>query len=115
MNRHERRAAIKRGDVIFIDYGNLLERDQNYGLSVVCYVCATPHNASGLARITDKSGLEHVALCQSCLQSARDDGVTKERVYRKFLNAPDLEISEGGVATTEQVMALAEKQGVTAH
>jgi hypothetical protein len=31
------------------------------------------------------------------------------------LNAPELEISEGGEATTEQILALAEKQDATEH
>jgi len=34
---------------------------------------------------------------------------------RKFLNAPDLKVSEGGTATTEQIAALAAKQDTTEH
>jgi hypothetical protein len=95
---------------VFIDCGYLSKRDPNYGIPVECYVCATPHKAFGLARIEDKSGTTYVPLCQPCLQA--DD--TKP-IARKYLAAPDLEISEGGDATTEQVFALVEKQDVTEH
>ncbi|QIG97523.1 hypothetical protein [Bradyrhizobium sp. 6(2017)] len=111
MNRRDRRAARKRGDMILIDYGHLLERDQNYGLSVACYVCATAHKASGIARIEDKRSSTIVPLCEAC-PTSDDRG---NDVARKYLNAPDLEISEGGEATTEQVLAMAERQHGTAH
>jgi hypothetical protein len=109
MNRHDRRAARKRGETIFIDYGCLLERDQNYGLPVECYVCATAHKASGIARIDDKQSTTIVPLCEACLACRGND------VARKYLNAPDLEISEGGEATTEQVLAMAERRHATEH
>jgi hypothetical protein len=110
MNRRARRGA-KKGDAIFVDWGHLSERDQNYGLPVICYVCGAPHKAFGLARITEKSGTTHVPLCEPCLAST-DRG---NAVIRKFWNVRDLEISEGGEATTEQVMALTEKQDETEH
>jgi hypothetical protein len=110
MNRHERRALAKR-NVTFVDYGHLSERDQNYGLPVECYVCGFPHHALGLARITDSQETIHVPLCEPCLGS--DDRANT--VIRKFLNAPDLEISEGGEATTEQVLAVADKRDATEH
>lgn len=89
-----------------VDYAHILESDQKF---YVCYVCATPHKAFGLARIYDTSGtIDTVPLCEPCLA---DD----ECVLRKFLNAPDLEIIDGGEATTEQVLALVEKQDVAEH
>ena len=48
MNRSERRAAAKKGDVIYASYGHLLEHDQNYGLPVECYVCGAVHNGRGI-------------------------------------------------------------------
>jgi hypothetical protein len=110
MNRHERRAA-KKGNVTFIEYGHLLARDQNFGLPVTCYVCATPHKALGLARIQHKQTITNVPLCESRLGA----GDRYNAVFRKFLNAPELEIIEGGEATTEQVLAAAEKQEATEH
>jgi hypothetical protein len=94
------------------DYGHLLKGDPNYGLPVVCYVCATPHKAFGLARIQDKSGTTHIPLCEPCVSDPTNTG---KSVARKYLNAPELEISEGGEATTEQILALAEKQDATEH
>jgi len=108
-NRHERRAARKKG-VIFVDYGHLDQRDPNYGSPVQCYVCGVLHNASGVARI-EGSSIVHVALCELCLAS--DPG--GNGVLRKFLNAPGLEIEEGGEATTEQVFAMADKSDATEH
>ena len=99
------------GTTLFVDRGHLLERDKNFGRSVACYVCATPHKALGLARILDDHSTTHVPLCEPCLASDR----TPDAVARKFLNAPGLEISEGGEATTEQVLAVAEKTEATEH
>ncbi len=107
----KRRGDVKRGDATYVAYGHLQERDQNYGLSVNCYVCGAPHKAFGVARIRDKSGTIHVPLCEACLHS----DLHEQAIMRKFWNAPNLEISEGGEATTEQVMAAAEKQDKTEH
>lgn len=106
-NRHERRAALKR-EAIFVDVGRLQQRDPNYGLPVDCYVCGTTHAASGLARIQDKRSTTHVPLCDACF--GKD-----AQLMRKFLNAPDLKVSEGGTATTEQIASLAAKQDTTEH
>jgi hypothetical protein len=104
MNRHEKRAEKKLNrNLIFIDHGRLLERDQNYGQPVVCYVCGTSHRADGLARIRSRQETVDVPLCARCW----DDS---DAVGRKFLNAPQMKIIKGGDATTEQVLALAEKQ-----
>jgi hypothetical protein len=101
----------------FVDYGRLLERDPNYGLPVNCYVCDAPHKALGFARIQDKSGTTHVPLCERCFRAVEDTrgSHTQHTILRKFFNAPDLEISEGGEATTEQLLALAEKKDKTEH
>lgn len=112
-NRHERRAAKKRnphqaGDGILIERGHLLERDPNYGLPVNCYICDTPHKARGLARIQDKSGTTHVPLCEPC----RHDPDAPVAIIWRFSHVI---VSEGGEATHEQILALAEKQGATAH
>jgi hypothetical protein len=38
-----------------------------------------------------------------------------DAVLRKYWNVPSLEISEGGEATTEQIVAMAGKQDETEH
>ena len=67
-NRHQRRRALKQG-VVFIDYGRLLPADRNHGVAVRCYVCETPHAASGLARIEARRSTLDVPLCETCLAS----------------------------------------------
>ena len=109
MNRSERRAAAKKGDVIYASYGHLLEHDQNYGLPVECYVCGAVHNGRGICRIEHKRSTTDVPLCEACLAHWGDD------VVRKFLNAPDLAVIEGGEATPEQINALADQQNPTEH
>jgi hypothetical protein len=52
MNRYDRR-RMKRGGLVNISIGVLLECDLNYGTSVTCYVCGTPHLARGVASIED--------------------------------------------------------------
>lgn len=94
---------------VFIDCGRLLKPDPNYGLPVICYACGAPHSACGLARISDQFGLyTHVPLCESCLEK----GDTRPIVQKLW---PDLEITEGGEATREQVLALVEKQDAKEH
>lgn len=97
----------KPGDVITVDYGMLSKQDENYGQPVSCYVCDSPHKALAVARIEDKSTIAYAPLCECCCL------VKSDVILRKYFNAPDLEISEGGEATTEQVLALVEKQGAT--
>ena len=107
MNRKERRAAFKRG-AIFVDRGHLQPRDPNYGLPVKCYVCGADHKAYGLTRVEDKRSILDAPLCDVCLAGDPHD----HQIIRKFLNAPDLNVSE---VTTEQLTALAEKQSKTEH
>lgn len=111
MNRRERRAAAKKGDVITIGYGRIQERDQTYQMPVECYLCGTTHKAANIARIEDKRSITHVPLCEACLAS---DGLG-DAVFRKWCDAPDVVIHEGGEATIEQVNALADKQRTTEH
>ena len=113
MNRRERRKAKKYrvGDVVLIAYGLLDGRDPNYGLPVNCYVCAAPHKALGVARIDRDQSITDVLICDDCLQA--DGG--RNAVARKFMNAPDLTINEGGAVTTEQLKALASRQDATRH
>jgi hypothetical protein len=108
-NRHQRHAARKRG-VIVTDFGHLDPRNRNYGLPVNCYVCGAAHKAFGLARIQGQSTID-VPLCEACLESDERGN----DVIRKYLNAPDLKINEGGEATTEQLIAMADKQDTTEH
>lgn len=92
------------GTAIFADVGYLSERDLNYGLPVNCYVCGTAHKAFGLVRIKDDRSTIVVPLCEACCAPDKMDAIV-----RIFLNAPDLEIRKGGEATTEQLLAMAEK------
>jgi hypothetical protein len=109
MTGKERRGRAN--SAIFIDCGRLLKPDPNYGLPVICYVCDAPHSAFGLAQISNGSEvLAHVPLCEACLE-----GRDTHPIIRKFWNTPDLEISEGSEATTEQLLALAEKQDEVEH
>lgn len=106
-NRRERRAR-KKGNVTVVDLGQLLAQDANHGLPFDCYVCGKRHAGLGLARIRDKSRTTTVPLCETCLADS-------DAVYRKYLNAPDVKIKEGGEITTEQLGALIEKQKKTEH
>jgi hypothetical protein len=106
MNRRERRTAKKHGTTI-IDFGRLVTPDD--ALPVDCYICATPHKASGVARIQERQSITYVPLCDQCFTDSGD------AVVRKYMNAPDLKIHEGGEATTAQLSALADKQDATEH
>ena len=109
MSRKERRAARKLG-AIFVDSGCLQARDPNYGLPVECYVCGAAHKALGVASIEGRLPTTHVPLCDAGLA-----GDSEERIIRKLYNTPDLEISDGGEVTMEQLTALADKQAMTEH
>jgi hypothetical protein len=117
MNRQQRRAAKKgksfrRGDVVQISYSNLMEGHPNLGLPVNCYICGTSHKALGLAFIQARQGDEYVPLCEPCLTS----GDKQDAVARRYMNADDLVLKEGGKVTTEQIEAISEKlRGVVEH
>lgn len=108
MNRHERRKArkLRIGEAIFIDHGTMDKRDRNFGTRVICYVCDARHLALNFARIRTQTDTTDVPLCPACFAS---NDMTND-VLRKFLNAPDMTIEEGGKATLEQIDALAERQ-----
>ena len=73
---------------------------------------ARTHATSGVARIhiPDNQFTTHVPLCDVCFAGDAD-----ALVMRKFLNMPDLKISEGGKVTTEQLDALADRQDTMEH
>ena len=109
-NRQQRRAAkkAKPSRVVFIDYEYLLEKHKDYGEPVVCYVCAAPHRAFGFARVRRGARQQDLPLCARCLAD-------EDAVARKVLNAPLLEIRDGGELSDEQVVALAQKHDATEH
>jgi hypothetical protein len=114
MNRHHRRAAAKQWrerEVVLIEYGHLPEHDPNYGRTVECYVCATPHIAHSLARIERGESTTDVPLCESC----RASGNSHHAVLRKFCDAPDLKIAEGSGITEDQITAWTEGGDATEH
>jgi hypothetical protein len=116
MNRHERRAANKRGlgTVIEIDYGRFIARDPNAELPVVeCYACGTPHKAAGFGRIRDGKSMTDVSLCEPCLVSDEQSNA----VLRKYMGTPKLEVRDGGNAMPEQIEAISLKlkHGVSEH
>lgn len=95
---------------VLAHYGRLHERDPNRGIVLHCYVCGTPHKAFGIVRIEDGRRTTDRPLCEACLE-AKDGGA----VIRKYWNAPDLEVEEGGKVTTEQIQAMVEKPDKTEH
>jgi hypothetical protein len=98
------------GELILISYGKLLPEYQNRGLPVSCYICDAAHKASGLARIEDRHATFHVPLCDACLAS-RDGNA----VLRKYWRAPDLKVTEGGKATTKELLAMTAMPDATEH
>ena len=92
MNNRERRAAKR---TLTIGLGHLMEADPNCGLPVHCYACGVGYSAHALARITDGEKVTHFPLCEPCFVSPATD----ELMARKYLEDPDLEITEGGETT----------------
>ena len=88
--------------MIFVSQGFLHKSDPNYGEPVNCYGCGAPHSARGISRIEDKAGTLDVPTCEQCLEDSA-------RIMRRYWEAPDLVIEEGGTATTEQLLAISEK------
>jgi len=101
MNRHKRRRAAKLGDIVKIKLGRV-EFDIKPGDDVsrdICFVCRKPATAWPYPR---KGGLAHgladingsiVLLCEDCF-TAEEQG--SGALIRKYWNAPDLKILEGG-------------------
>lgn len=105
-NKRSRKMAV------VVHIARLLPSDPNFGLPVICYVCDAPHNASGAARIDRKGSGIWVPVCDACLA---DDKSATNAIVRKFWNAPNMEISEGGKLTTEQFAALADRPDKPEH
>ena len=110
MNRHERRAARKRGysegSAINISIGQLSERDPNYGSPAKCYLCSTPHLGKGIARIDDsvKRGSYYFPLCDGCNTPDKFNDIT-----RKYFGSPDMTFHDGGELSREQLEAVWER------
>ena len=114
-DEQQRRPAKRKGkwpvgSVVDVGVGHLGEGNPNCGVAVNCYVCSTPHQAHGLAQIEDKADTIHVPLCEACVQAGDFNAIV-----RKYWGTPDLEISEGGEATEEQIAALVEGRGARQH
>ena len=97
--------------MIVVNCGRILQGDEKQGLPVFCFVCGAAHRASCVARIQDKESTTIVPLCEPCFAS----GDRANAVTRKFWNVPDVEIHKGNKVTTEQALALADKQDGTEH
>ena len=101
MNRRERRRAAKLGDIVELKFGRVVfvikPGDDVSGN--ICFVCGKPATAWWYAErdrmahgIADING-QFVLLCEQCF-SAEERG--PGALLRKYLNAPDMKISEGG-------------------
>ena len=100
--------------MIATGFGFLSPHDPNYGLPLKCYLCGVVHKALGLATIkVDQAAIHYLPLCERCCGDPTSDNA----IMRKFLKAPNLEIKEGGMATTEQLEAIVDKltDGATEH
>jgi hypothetical protein len=96
MNRHERRRRAKLGDIVEIKFGRVVF-DIKPGEDTsrdVCYVCGKPATAwpecgvmaHGFASINGQI----VLLCEGCFNE------DSNAIARKYLNAPDMKVTEGG-------------------
>jgi|SRR5215467_5972483 len=101
MNRHERRRRAKLGDVVEIKLGRVVF-DIKPGDDVsrdICYVCSKPATAwaypqrGGTAHGFASVNGRFVLLCEDCFNTEEK---TSGAIIRKYLNAPNMEISEGG-------------------
>jgi len=107
MNRRERRRAAKLGDIVEIKFGRVVF-DIKPGEDTsrdVCFVCGKPATAwlvpeAGAGPIPEGS-MAHgfasingqiVLLCEECFNTEK----ISNAIMRKYLNAPNMEISEGG-------------------
>jgi hypothetical protein len=108
MNRRERRRAAKLGDIVEIKFGRVVfdikpGEDTSHD---VCFVCGKPGTAwlvpeGGFGPIPE-GGTAHgfasvngqfVLLCEDCFNTEEK---TNGAIARKYWNAPNMEISEGG-------------------
>ena len=101
MNRRERRRAAKLGDIVEIKLGRVVF-DIKPGEDTsrdICYVCGKPATAwwwaengrmaHGFASINGS----FVLLCEGCFNAEEK---TNGTIARKYLNTPNMKISEGG-------------------
>jgi hypothetical protein len=106
MNRHERRRrAVKVGDVVDVSIGLCRTKGNE---TLICYACDGPATVISAADDTTVYGFasinngEPVPLCAACVTSRNSIGVV-----RKFWGAPNLEISEGGTKSIEEIHQIA--------
>jgi|SRR6516165_9023650 hypothetical protein len=94
MNRHERRKRTKLvGDVVELKFGRVVFKPGEDTSRDTCYLCGKPATAwSEMGHgFVDISG-HIVLLCESCFNTEEQD----KAIIRKYFNAPDMKISEGG-------------------
>jgi hypothetical protein len=95
MNRHERRKRTKLGDVVEIKHGRIIKPGED-----ICYVCSKPATAwpwpecSVMAHSFATINEQFVLLCEICFNGDLN------AIARKYLNAPDLEISKSDTYKT---------------
>jgi hypothetical protein len=99
MNRRERRRTAKLGDIVEIKFGRVVFdlRPGEDTSKDICFVCgnlatAWPYPerdclAHGFVSINEE---KPVLLCESCFNT------NNNAIIRKYWNAPDMEVSEGG-------------------
>ena len=100
MNRRERRRAAKLGDIVEIKLGRVVF-DIKPGDDVsrdICFVCGKPATAwsrpgGGTAHGFASVNGQIVLLCEDCFNTEEK---TSGAIIRKYWNAPDMKISEGG-------------------
>jgi hypothetical protein len=112
MNRHERRAArrrkVKVGDLLDISLGRCLMEKGNDPVPQ-CFVCggaaATWPWPNGPEKLgygwISVNGSDIRLICEACFND--ENGIA-----RKLLGAPDMVITDGGVASPEQVREIAD-------
>jgi len=104
MNRRERRRAAKLGSIVETKLGRVVfdikPGDDTSG--DICFVCDKPATAwpfpqrggtaHGFAEINDDGRTQVVLLCEACFNTKK----ISDTIMRKYSNAPDLKITEGG-------------------
>jgi hypothetical protein len=121
MNRHERRRRAKLGDIVEIKLGRVVF-DIKPGDDVsrdICFVCGKPATAwlipEGRAGPIPEGSMAHsfaeinaqqtVLLCEVCFNTEDQTGGA---IIRKYWNAPDLKISDGGVKDVDEIREIAD-------
>jgi hypothetical protein len=100
MNRRERRRAAKLGDIVETKFGRVVF-DIKPGEDTsrdVCFMCGKPATAwagpgpRGMAHGFVVINGQFALLCEECFNTEK----IGDAIVRKYLNAPDMKISEGG-------------------